>query len=368
VSRARDTIVQWLDQRIEHILAAPPMWGSPEAVEMQVLQLIQVRSLILRPTQEIENPRGVFNAYLSYLRQRFPKQPQQPLFELIGRDDELYTNLAAGLRGFIEALAPSMLEQNPFQHSAIAIRLVFEKGQSPAMSAFTGYYEEFRRAARAVARPPGRATGRVSKEVEAATEFKLEDTCVRQPNGVPAEVLLLLGSAASPPQGSIDREPVRDALSGLLTMGEWAGASASLKDLPFDDANQRTRLAVQARRLLPSRGIESVGVGGTLVGRSKPVEFRAEFEPRFREVIQASIAPQKFEARDEVRAVDLDRGLIVVGKKLRMPCYVRTGMLGNVAVAGVQAHVEGQLYRPLGERPFVLVDKLELSEPPAETY
>jgi hypothetical protein len=327
MSSLRDTLVSWVDQRIADVLAAPPMWGSPEAVEMQVLQLLEIRALALRPGQELADPRRVFETYVAYLGRRFPKSPQQPLFTLVNDDEEA---LVAGLRGFIDALRPSMLEENPFQHSALAIRLVFEKGHAPVTSAFTGYYEEFRRAARAVARPLGKATGRVSKDLEVGTDFTLDDARVRQENGAPAEVVLRLGTGSPEQQILFPGNQVRDALSGLLTMAEWADSDATIEELPVDDAEQRTRLAVQARRLLPSRGIETVSVGGQLVGRSKPVEFRGAHERRFLSVIEASIAPQPFDERDEVRAVDLDRGMIALGKK-RVPCYVRPGMLGEVA-------------------------------------
>lgn len=109
-----DMLVRWVDQRLAHILAAPPMCGSPEAVELQVLQLMEVRALALRPNQELKNPRGVFDAYLSYLSRRFPRQPRQPLFELVGQDDDKYSKLAAGLRGFIiEASIPTTTRRRP---------------------------------------------------------------------------------------------------------------------------------------------------------------------------------------------------------------------------------------------------------------
>jgi hypothetical protein len=110
VSDFRDTLAVWIDQRLDHILEAPPMWGSPEAVELQVLQLVQVRALAQRAPPALESPGRVFDAYLSYLSQRFPKQPQRPLFELVGQDDEAYSKLAAGLRGFIEMILPVMQE------------------------------------------------------------------------------------------------------------------------------------------------------------------------------------------------------------------------------------------------------------------
>jgi hypothetical protein len=87
------------------------MWGCPEAVELQVLQLMELRYLAQRTTQALENPGAVFDAYSSYLSRRFPRQPQRPLFELVGQDDEKYSKLAGSLRGFVEeemarAMAP----------------------------------------------------------------------------------------------------------------------------------------------------------------------------------------------------------------------------------------------------------------------
>ena len=366
----RETVVHWVDRRVEAMLAAPPMWGSSEAVEMQVLLLMQVRSLALRPEQEIEEPRRILDTYLAYLARRFPKREQAPLFELVAPDDEDYTKLSGDLREFAATLREGMLEENPFQHGDLAIKLMFGAGHMPTASAFTGYYEEFRRTARAVARRTDRATGRAPKDIELATDFVLTDVRVRQPDGRCADVVMLLGAA--PPvatQGTLfsgaEPDRVRDALAGLLTMGEWAAADAPLGDLPFDNADQRVRLAVQARRMLPGRGIETAAIGGKLIGRSKPVEFRADLEPRFREVLRAALPPEPFERYDNVRAVDLDRGLVLFGKQ-RIRCYLQSGMLGDHAEVGVMARIQGQLYRPLGESPFVIVDKLAMDEPPAE--
>jgi hypothetical protein len=363
MSNNRKTIDDWAQRRIDNVLERPPAWGSPEAVEMQVLQLIQMRAIALRPTQEPQMPRRIFDAYLAFIRAQFPKQPQRPLFELIGESDDKYSTLSQMLRGFIEAIEPSMTEENPFQHSDVAIRLVFDAGQAPAMSACTGYYEEFRRAARATARAPSKQTGRAPKEIEEATDFHFTDARIRQSNGAPAEVVLMLGSTKTTQESMFESDSVRAALSGLMMMGEWAASSASIRDLPVDDTEQRTRLALQARRILPGRGIESASIGGKLMGWPKPVVFRASYEQRFISVIQASTSSTAFDATDEVRAVDLDRGIIVLGKKQRITCYVRPEMLGNIAMAGVSARVVGDFYRPLGERPFVLAKRLEWSEP-----
>ena len=108
MSDFREDLVRWIDERLSHILDAPPMWGCPEAVELQVIQLIQIRALAQGASPELSRPGGVFDAYLAYLREGFPRQPQRPLFELIGEDDETYSKLAAGLRGFRDAIVARM--------------------------------------------------------------------------------------------------------------------------------------------------------------------------------------------------------------------------------------------------------------------
>jgi hypothetical protein len=113
-------------------------------------------------------------------------------------------------------------------------------------------------------------------------------------------------------------------------------------------------------RILPRRGIKTVAIGGKLVARSKPVELRADHEKRFLEVVGAEASPEAFDETEEIRAIDLDRGLVVLGKKARVPCYARPDVLGDVAAVGVQARVIGKRYRPLGGKPFVLADQIDV--------
>jgi hypothetical protein len=108
VNDFRNDMVRWIDERLSHMLEAPPMWGCPEAVELQALQLLEIRALAQDVSPELARRGGVLDAYLAYLRERFPRQPQRPLFELIGEDDETYSKLAAGLRGFRDAILPRM--------------------------------------------------------------------------------------------------------------------------------------------------------------------------------------------------------------------------------------------------------------------
>lgn len=363
MSGLRDTLAAWADQRIDEMLAAPRMWGSLEAVEMQVLQLLEIRALAVRPSQELENPRRVLDTYAAFLRERYPMRPADPLFRLIDPGRE--TEFCDALRSFRATLARTMLVENPFEHSELAIKLTFDTHKPPSTSAFTGYYEEFRRAARAAVRTGDKATGRAKKDIEGATDFTLEDTIVSPPNGAAGEVLLRLGPGVGQRNWEAD-ERVRDALSTIMTLAEWAGTDSNVSDLRVDDVELRTRTAVQTLRLLPRRGIKTVALGGRFVARPKPVEIRFEHEKRFLEVVGADSTPEPFEARDEIRAIDLDRGLLVLGKRARVHCFVGRELLGEVAAVGVQARVVGLRYRPLGGRPFVLAEAVEVEEASSE--
>lgn len=351
----------WIDARLDELLSAPPMWGSLEAVEMQALQLFDLRAHVLNPEQEAASPRRVLDTYMAWLRQRFPEAPPAPLFRLLGASDPRGDELGRTLTEFRAWLSSNLLEENPFEHSDVAIRLVFQESRAPVTSAFTGYYDAFRRAARAVARPEQRGA-RTPKGLWTATDFSLSDARVRQANGQPAEVLLCLGAGAASGE-SVGGSEVRDALTTLLTMAEWAASNTEMTDLPMDDVERRRRVAVQALRLLPRRGIEHVSIGGKLVGRPRPVDLVASHAQRLHRVIGAGTVPEPFDLRDEVRAIDLDRGELVLGKQTRIRCYAEMDLLGEGVVIGAQARVVGKRYQPLGARPFVLVEQIEGVEP-----
>jgi len=57
MSELRQVLLQFIDERIRQMLARPPAWGSEENVELQVLQLLEVRALALHPDIE---PQSLF--------------------------------------------------------------------------------------------------------------------------------------------------------------------------------------------------------------------------------------------------------------------------------------------------------------------
>src|SRR5690554_3352172 len=129
MSDLRNTIVTWTDQYMDEILAAPLMWGSLEAVEMQILQLLEVRAMALRPTQERVNPRRVIDTYNAFLRDRYPGRPSSALSNLVGRLDDSEATFVTLINEFRDMMVRAVLPENPFAHSQLAVRLTFEIGR-----------------------------------------------------------------------------------------------------------------------------------------------------------------------------------------------------------------------------------------------
>lgn len=356
MSSLPQTIAAWADARIREMLAAPRMWGSDEAVELQILQLHEIRALALRPKHELENPRGVLEAYQAFLQRKFPAAAPAPLFKLVGHLDA--TEFRSAIEEFSAVLRKSFREEDPFEHAPVALRLTFDLARSPSMAALSGYYEEFRRATRAGARErDGR--GRAGKGIEEATDFSLDDIVYAAPNGAAGQVTLKLGPPSR--QGDwIADDRVRDTLTSFLTIAEWADGGGEVSELRIDDAEARTRAALQVRRLVPRGALKSVAIGGKLLSRSAPAVLRGEHEARILRVVSEVAAPEPFDASDTIRAIDLDRGLLVLGKSARIPCYVRPELLQEIAQVGVQARVAGQRYRPLKGPMFVLADTVDV--------
>ena len=227
------------------------------------------------------------------------------------------------------------------------------------MSALSGYYEKFRRATRSGARDPG--AGRARKKIEDATDFALDDIVYSPRNGVPGQVILKLGLQKEQANW-LAEDRVRDTLTTFLTIGEWAAGKDAVSELRVDDAETRTRAAVQVRRLLPRGALKSVSFGGKLFSRTLSVTLRADHESRILKVVSELTPPEPFDMTDQIRAIDLDRGVLLLGKA-RIPCYLRPELLQAIAQVGIAARVVGQPYRPLKGPAFVLANDAEEAEP-----
>jgi len=353
MSRGMHELLSWVDRRLDTMLLRPRAWGGPEAIETQVLLLLQFRGLIARPrTEKVPSP--VLASYFAYLERTFPEHPNQPLHRLVG-EDLTRERLSFELSKAVTTVRAAFQPENPFEHHRLAIRLKYREGCIPRTSSVTGYFEEFRRATRATVRRPGVSGGRARKEIEQATDFELIDVRVVPKNGAPAQAWILMGNGP----GQVDfvaNEAVQEALIGMATLAEWAGGTEAVERLGIDSAARRETLALQTLRVLPRGDVSQVEVGGLMLGRTEPVVYRPNLEGRVMEVVGTTKPPEPFERKDEIRAFDKDRGELVLGKKPGLRCFVRPELVPNILAVGQDAVVRGQLFTPSIGKPFVIVE------------
>ncbi len=67
MSSLQDRVLRFIDEQLDAIRKRPGMWGPDIAVELQILQLLEFRSVLLRPALEDANPRAVLDAYEEFL-------------------------------------------------------------------------------------------------------------------------------------------------------------------------------------------------------------------------------------------------------------------------------------------------------------
>lgn len=81
---------QFVTTRLIAIRDRRPMWGCPEAVELQALTLIEVENYLQRPEVDL---REAIDTYQEEIKVQFPKSPTMPLCQLDLSDDEFNENL-----------------------------------------------------------------------------------------------------------------------------------------------------------------------------------------------------------------------------------------------------------------------------------
>lgn len=105
-------LLDFVDERLDHMLEAPSMWGSGESVELQILQLLELRALILEPAHTA-SWRAVQPEYERFLATRFPGAPPTTLAALLGaRQDQLVPVLAQFVEAQRGARPRSSIERN----------------------------------------------------------------------------------------------------------------------------------------------------------------------------------------------------------------------------------------------------------------
>lgn len=86
-SQERQALSDFIRERISNLLATPRMWGSPEAVEMQFLQLLEILMAVEAPSYIKANPRLVIDSYDKFIQCRFP-DTKRPLSALLKNDPD----------------------------------------------------------------------------------------------------------------------------------------------------------------------------------------------------------------------------------------------------------------------------------------
>lgn len=104
MSDLREVTTSWIDARMDSMLAAPRMWGSREAVELQALLLVELRSVVTRPVDDAKDPRRVLDAYAEFLARRFPNFTPSLLFEHARREALAETAFTSLLREFSDVM------------------------------------------------------------------------------------------------------------------------------------------------------------------------------------------------------------------------------------------------------------------------
>ncbi|TMQ14590.1 MAG: hypothetical protein E6J90_01830 [Deltaproteobacteria bacterium] len=91
------TLLRFVDERLDHMLEAPQLWGADESVELQILQLLEIRLLIAAQRQGPEDWRQVQLDYERFLAEQLPGSPPITLTARLGaeRRGELWSLLAA---------------------------------------------------------------------------------------------------------------------------------------------------------------------------------------------------------------------------------------------------------------------------------
>lgn len=111
----QSTILQYIEDQLDAMEKRPHMWGPDLCIELQYLQLLEFRSITLRPELERTNPRAVLEAFSDFLARRFPGTAPVPLSCLLPRERperELMNILGEFRRELVTQMAP---EEAPVQ-------------------------------------------------------------------------------------------------------------------------------------------------------------------------------------------------------------------------------------------------------------
>lgn len=107
-------VAEFIDARLDAMLAHPLNWGGAEAFELQVLLLLELRQFLRQPLPPSKSLRTHLDGYSSFIRERRPDMGPQPLsavtddIEAIARElDDFRAALAVSTESAPPVATPS---------------------------------------------------------------------------------------------------------------------------------------------------------------------------------------------------------------------------------------------------------------------
>jgi len=79
-------LIDFIDERLNHMIEAPSMWGSSESVELQILQLLEIRSLVLSAPDGQSHWHHVQADYERFIAAHLPGAPPTTLSVLLDHE------------------------------------------------------------------------------------------------------------------------------------------------------------------------------------------------------------------------------------------------------------------------------------------
>jgi hypothetical protein len=101
VTAGERRLLEFLGGRLEAMLHRPDQWGPPLVVEQLVLQLLEMRALVLDPAAAVNQKHRIIRSFVRFMKESVPDATPEPLavqLERQGRGAEL----ANILRKFVD--------------------------------------------------------------------------------------------------------------------------------------------------------------------------------------------------------------------------------------------------------------------------
>lgn len=355
-------VTKYVLAQLDQMRETPEMWGPPECIELQYLQLLETWVVAVRPDFDEKEPRYVLNAYERYRVQKKLRTHAPLALKMDSRD------LVEALHGFRDALSVELRSSSAYQKYDLALGLKLEmEVENASSTVVTSYLTELRRTVRSAVR--GGRRGRAQKDIETLTEFDVPNIEMHQRNGTNATVLFSLQQRKPAQPSSDDQREVSDALGQLVGVAAWAASDDSVEHLGtiIPDARRRQRVAFEALRLVPRGQVNEVHIGGRLVARYEPVRMLKTAKARLVAAVVEGQDTKPFDSVGILRAADLDRAAIrLLVDKNSFTCLLTSEALAVLPTCalGAQIRVRGQQVDGLRQRGLVVVEEVELAGNP----